>query len=399
MSRDDRQPRGEAQGGRSRPGPPEGNPSPAVGAALRTLYDVGGHILPTVLARDPGGDPDKLRKIPARKGWQLRRMKPETAIAHLRRPLPPDRPDVVEYGLGIIPDSLGSVVADLDVGERRVLWEIAGEPWECLSTRRGSHSFYDYDGPELTRRGFKVGGCRGELIGARQFVQFHGLDAIVRLAEALPRRGAAALQLEIFDLVGVEAPARRRRRVTAKHKATGPIPCPGDLAAAAVGIRHRTLFWWGRHWAYREPRGGSFGTWERRVRVQFSGLHIAMPEPRLPAPEVERMASDVAAWVWDREPLSRPWVAQFFRGVKREYGAVTPGRVDGIWRRNRRMVEAVEGGRSRKAVARDAGLSPRMVRKILRNAETWLSPDAKAEALGAIWGPDNPPPTGGFRGR
>ena len=35
-------------------------------------------------------DPDKLLKIPTRVEWQLRRMKPETALAHLRRP--PDRP-------------------------------------------------------------------------------------------------------------------------------------------------------------------------------------------------------------------------------------------------------------------------------------------------------------------
>ena len=85
--------------------------------------------------------------------------------------------------------------------------------------------------------------------------------------------------------------------------------------------RHATLFWhWRHNWAYREPRGDSYSMWERRVAVYGSGLWVVMPPPRLPRVEVDRMGQDIAAWVWDLPPLNRRWVAQFFRGVTREYG-------------------------------------------------------------------------------
>ena len=280
-------------------------------------------------------------------------MKPETALAHLRRP--PDRPRVVRYGVGIIPRSLEAIAADLDVGDRREFWATYGEPWEWLETRRGSHSFYDAAGEEVTRRAFAAGSFRGEFISSRQFVQFHSTAAIVRLAEALPRRGTAPLQLELFDLATVEAPAKRRARHTKKHQVAAPVPCPGPLETAVVGVRHATLFWWWRHWAYREARGDSFATWERRVTLHGLGLFAVMPAPRLRRVEVERMGRDIAAWVWDLPPLDRRWVAQFFRGIKREYGRVSRDRGDAVWERNRYIVEAVEGGRSRRSVARAMG--------------------------------------------
>ena len=381
-----------AESARERTGP-EASPHELEGA-LGRLYDAGGHLVPTRLERDPQ-DPDRLRKIPTRTEWQIRRMKPETALAHLDRP--PDRPRVIRYGLGIIPGSLHSCVADLDVGERREFWASYGEPWGWQETPRGSHSFYDASGEEVTRRPFRIGPFRGELIEARQFVQFHGERQIIRLADDLPRRGSAELQLELFDLAGIEAPAKRRSRHTAKHRSAALIPCPGPLEAAteAARNRHATLFWHWRHWAYREPRGDSYAMWERRVAVYGSGLWIVMPERRLPRVEVDRMGRDIAAWVWDLPPLDRRWVAQFFRGVKREYGRVSHATVAALWERNRAIVEGVEGGLSRRSVAREVGLSRPTVRGVLAAAETWLSPDAKREALAAIWGPHNPPSGGG----
>ena len=106
------------------------------------------------------------------------------------------------------------------------------------------------------------------------------------------------------------------------------------------------------------------------------------------------MGRDIAAWVWDLPPLDRRWVAQFFRGIKREYGRVSRDRVDAVWERNRYIVEAVEGGRSRRSVARAMGIALPTVQRVLAASETWLSPDMKREALGAIWGPHNPPPGG-----
>ena len=88
---------------------------------------------------------------------------------------------------------------------------------------------------------------------------------------------------------------------------------------------------------------------------------------------------------------ARGWVAQFFRGIKRQYGAVTRDRVDAVWERNRYIVEAVEEGRSRRAVASSVGVHHSTVQRILREAETWLSADMKREALSALWGPHNPP--------
>ena len=231
-----------AESARERTGPEAS--SHELEGALGRLYDAGGHLVPTRLERDPQ-DPDRLRKIPTRTEWQIRRMKPETALAHLDRP--PDRPRVIRYGLGIIPGSLHSRVADLDAGERREFWASYGEPWGWQETPRGSHSFYDASGEEVTRRPFRIGPFRGELIEARQFVQFHGERSIIRLADDLPRRGSAALQLELFDLAGIEAPAKRRSRHTAKHRSAAPIPCPGPLEAAteAARNRHATLFWHG----------------------------------------------------------------------------------------------------------------------------------------------------------
>ena len=126
------------------------------------------------------------------------------------------------------------------------------------------------------------------------------------------------------------------------------------------------------------------------MAVYGSGLWIVMPAPRLPRVEVDRMGRDIAAWVWDLPPLDRRWVAQFFRGVKREYGRVSHATVAALWERNRAIVEAVQGGRSRRAVARDLGLWDKAIRNVLAAAETWLSPDAKRETLAAIWGPHNP---------
>ena len=124
------------------------------------------------------------------------------------------------------------------------------------------------------------------------------------------------------------------------------------------------------------------------------GLFAVMPAPRLPRVEVERMGRDIAAWVWDLPPLDRRWVAQFFRGIKREYGRVSRDRVDAVWERNRYIVEAVEAGRSRRSVARDVGFHERTLRRVLAASETWLSPDMKREALGEIWGLHIPPPGG-----
>ena len=242
-----------------------------------------------------------------------------------------------------------------------------------------------------------MGQCSGQLIGVRQYTLFHSPDAVRRLADGLPRRGTAPIQLEFFDLGAVEDPAKRRARHTAPHTSARPVPCPGPLetATAAKRIRHRTLFWWLRHWAYGEARGASLTTWARRVHLECLAMLAVMPAPRLPLSEVEAMAWDVASWVWSRPPLDRSWRAQFFRGVKREYGRVSHGTVAALWERNRTIVEAVQGGRSRRAVAGDLRVSHWTVMRVLAARETWMSPGAKLETLAAIWGPHHPPPGGG----
>ena len=124
-------------------------------------------------------------------------------------------------------------------------------------------------------------------------------------------------------------------------------------------------------------------------------MRAVMPGPRLKVTECEWTGRAVAAWVWCRPPLDTSWRAQFFRGVKREHGKVSRETVAALWTRNRAIVGAVQGGRSHRAVGRKLALHHETVRQVLVASETWLSPDAEAETLAAIWGPHNPPSGGG----
>ena len=302
--------------------------------SFRTLADAGGHL---VVSRPDPEKPEDGPKKPIWVGWQERPAAPEVAIAHLARSR--------DHGVGIIPGSLDTIAADVDAGDVQDLWADIGTPIVWTETRRGTHSYYDAGPLEVTRRDFRLGQCSGQLIGVRQYTLFHSPDAVRRLADGLPRRGTAPIQLELFDLGAVEDPAKRRARHTAPHTSARPVLCPGPLeaATAAKRIRHRTLFWWLRHWAYGEARGASLTTWARRVHLECLAMLAVMPAPRLPLSEVEAMAWDVASWVWSRPPLDRSWRAQFFRGVKREYGRVSHGTVAALWERNRTIVEAVQG--------------------------------------------------------
>ena len=138
-----------------------GRTSPAkaseVDAAVGRLHDAGGHLVATIYRNEP-----KRIRRPIWERWPERRIAPDAAAAHLR-----SAPD---HGLGIIPASIESAVADLDAGSRAELWEAVGEPWASLTTRRGSHSWYDDDGASLTRWSFNLGECRGELLGERAFL-------------------------------------------------------------------------------------------------------------------------------------------------------------------------------------------------------------------------------------
>ena len=165
------------------------------GAALEAA---GGHLVLT-RSREPGEAP----KVPLWRLWQERPATAEVAEAHLFGP---------DAGVGIIPASIRSVVADLDAGDRRELWAEVGLPYEWLQTRRGSHSFYDQLLDPVTRRRFEVGGCTGEIIGDRAYVLFHSRESIRKLAAALPRRGTAPLQGELFPPEEVEGPAKHNQR-------------------------------------------------------------------------------------------------------------------------------------------------------------------------------------------
>ena len=174
-----------------------------------------------------------------------------------------------------------------------------------------------------------------------------------------------------------------RRRTTA-GRAPARLACPGQLEAAtkAAHNHHDTLFWHLRHWAYRQPRGQSLRIWSLRVRAEALAMLAMMPARRLRLSEVEWTARGVASWVWSRPPLDTSWRAQFFRGVKREHGKVSRETVAALWTRNRAIVGAVQGGRSRRAVGRKLALHHETVRQVLVASETWLSPDAEARDVG-----------------
>ena len=121
-------------------------------------------------------------------------------------------------------------------GPSRLLWltwtrgtvatfgRASGSPWSNLQTRRGCHSFYDSTSEEITRRAFGLRDCKGELIQDRQYVAFHSLDSIVKLADALPRRGTAPidlrpLQLDLFGPVTAPVPVHRAK---APPRLSGP---------------------------------------------------------------------------------------------------------------------------------------------------------------------------------
>ena len=125
-----------------------------------------------------------------------------------------------------------------------------------------------------------------------------------------------------------------------------------------------------------------------------SGMLASMPAPRLPAPDVDAMALGVAYWVWSRPPLDRSWVAQTLRGIKRAHGNARRATVGGVVQRNRTILRLCSDGMTQRDAARALDVTQDTVWRILRDRETWLSPDATRELLAAIWGPHNRPGAG-----
>ena len=241
-----------------------------------------------------------------------------------------------------------------------------------LASRRagGKHLYYaDTEG-----RGnghFEVYGCAGEVRSAKGYlILWH--DGAEILADALtdPIARARARPVDLFEAAGVGAvtlPAAAKvptYRPSPESRATWVAAAQAvDLERVQRGVRNLRLFDAVRFWCYSINKGLDVHAYLRRVRVHALECNRRLPEP-LPAAEVVVLALSVSTWCWSgggaRWHFDHSSAVQRRRGIKS--GKVRRARVAD---RDRLIVDAYHAGASMRSIAREFGLTPWAVSKVI----------------------------------
>ena len=302
--------------------------------ALSTIVDHGGHL---VLVR-------RGERAPVWSKWQKRKPALDLVAAHNGR-------------VGLIPHSIGATALDVDFGDPSNL----PKPWVgCRSRRPGGVHLYYGDDQARGNQNWQAAGCSGEVRSAKGYLILHPGGA-KKIALALD----SGVQLNLFPF-----PAE----LLQSHEAELIVPDPVKLHAVEPhakvslrlegvyeGARNDSLFEVGRQWAYRQRRGNDLGAWIAGVRDFFFFNNKRFPDPMHVA-EVRASAYSVSTWVWSefneitpskgKRPLDHSSIAQSWRGT---WSGASRRRATA--QRDKAIIQAVQGGRSLRDVAREFGLT------------------------------------------
>ena len=300
--------------------------------ALAVLYDAGAHF---VLCKD---------KCPIRKGWQWRRPPFDLVEQH--------GPDI-----GVIPASLHMSALDVDSGDIAPL-VAAYPPLAHVRSPHGHHLYYA-DTEQRGNKNWAACGCSGQVRSAKGFLRLYE-DAADRLADAVLSEQKPPFPAEIVSWTVPETPASDE---TGNEPMTFSVPQGGsrELDSVPEGARNVSLFDAVRLWAYQQDRGQRVDAWVAKVHAYALQSNARFPSP-LPPDEVRRLAYSVATWCWQgSEKIDHSPTAQRRRAIK-------SGQVRRALNaeRDTAIRAAVQDGKSKRAVARQFGLSEGMVRHIMK---------------------------------
>ena len=303
-------------------------------APLGTLYDHGAHF---VLCDG---------KRPIWKRWQQHRPTLEVVEHH------------ADHGrsIGIVPASIGTSALDVDHGDPAALFELHPARAVVPSRRAGGrHGYYD-DAEKRGNDKWAALGASGEVRSSRGFLVLYD-NAPEKLAAALTRPGRYPFPDSLFEAAGVPLP------ILHKPVEQGPAPVARAprvlpmLEVIAEGARNATLFDVVRWWSYSQDRGRVLAHWYDAVRERALQHNERFADP-LPAPEVRKLAYNVASWTWSGHgAFDHSPTAQSRRAVK--LGKL---RRAAVADRDREIVQDRAEGMSLRALARKHGCEVASVR-------------------------------------
>ena len=317
--------------------------------ALQTIYHSGGHFI--LCLED---------KRPVWRSWQKLRPGLDVVLAH-------------EGPLGLKPWSISTSALDVDAGDPGELMQ-AWPPMVILDSKRadGKHLYYS-DTQGRGNAHFEVYGCAGEVRSAKGYlILWH--DGAGRLADALhdPVARSRRWPRDLFELAGlpavtlpgaVKTPAYSYKPSDQSRQTWAAAAAALELETIKRGLRNVTLFDAVRFWAYSVPRGQELEAWTRRVRVYALEQNRRFPAP-LDASEVKATAYSISTWCWSgggaRWHFDHSSTAQRRRALK--LGRIRRARNA---TRDAAIVAAVRSGWSMRAVAREYGLTARVVHHIV----------------------------------
>lgn len=322
--------------------------------ALQAIYHAGAHF---VLCLED--------KRPIWRSWQKLRPGLDVVLAH-------DGP------LGLKPWSISTSALDVDAGDPGELIK-AWPPMAVLDSRRagGKHLYYS-DTEGRANGHFAAYGCGGEIRSAKGYlILWH--DGAARLADALqdPTAGSRRWPRDLFELAGlpavtlpaaVKTPAYRYKPSDQSRQAWTRAAEAVDLETVKPGQRNVKLFDAVRFWAYSVHRGNDLDAWTRRVQIHALEQNRRFPQP-LDGLEAIRTAYSISTWCWSgggaRWHYPKHWrhdsENQRRRQAKQVMARRRKNRVrDTAWR------AAHAAGQSMRSIAREYGVEPSTVLRVLR---------------------------------
>ena len=350
------------------------------------LHGEGAHLL---LAHNaPGTD---WHKRPLWQGWQLPRNRPSLrqCLEHLAR----------GGLLGLLPASLGLMVADIDEADKDGLadWVSRYRPLGDVPSQQPGRTHLYYNNPvpyhnrnkfQLRRYGISMEirsrhglvilwdiSAVAEIVAERSMLETsRGLTRLPRTVLGLkasphPWEPAAAIQ-GLPEPPPRRMPAGRRPRpvgsagevLTAAPTAWALPDPPEHLLGVQEGNRNNEVFDAVRFPVYRLPRGQGGEAmrtrWYALVEDFTERCNGMLPVPMRPA-RVQSTARSIARWTWNHPTFGRHDVMGWKDPVRQREKAMISARVrqERLQPRNRRIVHQHRSGRTIESIAVQEGLS------------------------------------------
>ena len=332
-------------------------------AAIEGLYHAGAHLVLTD------------GKKPCWKGYMTRPATPPVILRHLDQG-PGNR-------VAVRPWSLESTVFDVDQGNPYDLVQVLGEPRCRLDSKRRPDAHVYHDDTQPRRNGsFSLAGCQGDIRGDRGIVVIYPGQA-GRLLDALSRAGEYPIQTSLLDDI---PPPRIRRPDTAQRVTLPADVSEKDLRTCPEGQRHKMLFHVGRRTIYPLNIPDSLDEWIRQCQTIIGGLNRLVPVP-LDRWETDKIGFSIAGWTFDRfEHLEgggydHSPIAQFRRGLVRQYGEATAARQAQVRERNGKICDLYSIGWTMTRIGETVGLGRKTVSGILAKSTLYGKGPAERQTI------------------